>query len=353
MGKTIQVASDREYDQSKTVMPIEYAQGIFMRNVPSLRALKLMHLMIAKAGSRMGESVGHEMRLSEIRNIEGMAHHDRESLKPLFEELRAAVITYDEPEEMRYTVGGLLDNAVVDYRHETSGDTVIRWYFGRLFIDMAEKSDHWAIIDRQTVFSLNSKYSMLLFQHIASLSKLKHIHSKIFTIPELRALLGISAGKLSRFANFNAWALQPAIAEINQLSRFTLKATLEKVGRTVTAVTITWHIKDDTSPVERELDSASVGRKARREGRVESIVGLVESLLQSDTDSAVSFPNIGSIRFGRWQEIALEELPSPARDTDAVADDFRVWCKTKSIPFDGKNIEKTFRTFCKKQSPVR
>jgi len=352
MGKTTQIASDREYDQTKTVLPIEYAQGIFMRNVPSLRALKLMHLMIAKAGSRMGESVRHEMRLSDVRNIEGMAHHDRESLKPLFEELRAAVITYDEPEEMRYTVGGLLDNAVVDYRYETSGDTVIRWYFGRLFIDMAEKSNHWAILDRQTVFSLNSKYSVLLFQHISSLVKQKYIHSKTFTVPELRALFGVPEGKLKQFFNINKWVLQPAIAEINQLSRFTLQSTQKKVGRTVTSVTITWHEKNDVSPVKRELDSASVGRKARRDGTTETIVGLVGTLPQSDADSAVSFPDEGSIRFGRWREIALEELPSPARDTEAVANDFRVWCKSKSIPFDGKNIEKTFRTFCKKQSPA-
>ena len=94
MGKTLQVAADRAYDQSKTVLPAEVARGVYMRNAPSLRALKLMHLMISTAGGRMAQDVRHEMRLSDIRRIEGMAHHDRESLKPLFEELRAAVLTY-------------------------------------------------------------------------------------------------------------------------------------------------------------------------------------------------------------------------------------------------------------------
>jgi len=73
-----------------------------------------MHLMIATGGGRMAEDVRHEMRLSDIRRIEGMAHYDRKSLKPLFEELRAAVLTYDDPEAMCYTIGGLLDQAVVD-----------------------------------------------------------------------------------------------------------------------------------------------------------------------------------------------------------------------------------------------
>jgi len=46
MGKTTQVAADRAYDQTKTVLPSEVAQGVYMEHAPSLRALKLMHLMI-------------------------------------------------------------------------------------------------------------------------------------------------------------------------------------------------------------------------------------------------------------------------------------------------------------------
>ena len=97
---------------------------------------------------------------------------------PLFEELRAAVLTYDDPQAMRYTIGGLLDQAVVDYRHEISGDVLVSWFFGRMFRDMAEKSNHWAILDRQTVFHLGSKYSVLLFQHIASLAGMDRIDAR-------------------------------------------------------------------------------------------------------------------------------------------------------------------------------
>ena len=45
----------------------------------------------------------------------------------------------------RYTVGGLLDNATVDYRHEATGDVLVSWYFGRMFLDMAKRSNIWAI----------------------------------------------------------------------------------------------------------------------------------------------------------------------------------------------------------------
>lgn len=90
---------------------------------------------------------------------------------------------------------------------------------------MAEKSCHWAILDRQTVFALSSKYSILLFQHVTSLVNLNHITSKTFTVAELRAVFGVTEGKIERFANLNRDVIQPAIAEINQTSRLTLTST--------------------------------------------------------------------------------------------------------------------------------
>jgi hypothetical protein len=85
------VAADRAYDQTKTVLPTEVAQGVYMQNAPSLQALKLMHLMIGRAGGRMADDTVHQMRLSDVRQIEGMNNHSRSSLTPLFAELAAAV----------------------------------------------------------------------------------------------------------------------------------------------------------------------------------------------------------------------------------------------------------------------
>ena len=132
MGKTVQVAADRAYDQSRTVLPAEVARGTYMQNPPGLAALKLMHLLIAKAGGRMGEDVEHRVRLSEVRGVEGLRNHDRASLAPLFAELQAAVLIHDDTEKKRLTIGGLLDIAEVDYRDELSGDLVISWYFSRM-----------------------------------------------------------------------------------------------------------------------------------------------------------------------------------------------------------------------------
>lgn len=343
MIKTTEVAADRAFDQTKTVLPAEVARGVYMRNAPSLQALKLMHLMIATAGGKMADEVQHEIRLSDIRKIEGMKNHDRASLIPLFEELSAAVLTHDDPNKMQVRVGGLLDEALVDYRHEISGDLLVSWHFGRTFRRLADESYHWAILDRQTVFHLGSKYSVLLFQHISSLTGLDYVTNKTFSVAELRAVLGVPEGKLSRFSNFTKVALNPSITEISQLSRLNLTANLNKIGRTVASVTITWEEKEHEKKrsAKREMDGSKVGRKARRDGTVET--------------PALAFPDFGSVKDTQpWGRIARDNAPRidgrHIPDLRVLADAFRKWCGEKQIPLDATSIEKTFTTWCKSYS---
>lgn len=290
----------------------------------------------------MADPVLHNMRLSDVRKIEGMAHHDQESLKPLFAELRSATMIHDKPEQSKWTIGGLLDEATVDYRHEVTGDVLISWTFGSMFRRMAEDSNHWAILDRQAVFHLTSKYSVLLFQHIASLTNLKHVTSKRFSVADLRAVLGVSEDKMPRFANLKARAIEQAINEINSdLTRLHLTATYHKIGRTVAEVEIAWEVKEDLTKVKAEHDRPKVGRKARQNGTAETPV--------------LSFPASGSIKDTQpWDKIAREHAPKlegrHTPDLRQLADAFRKWCDGKSINLDASSIEKSFTTWCKSYS---
>ena len=341
MGKTLDVAQDRAFDQTKTVLPTEVARGVYLRNAPSLAALKLMHLMIGTAGGRMAEPVRHAIRLSDIRKIDGMDNHSRANLTPLFEELRAVVIREGNPDndEDRVVVGGLLDHAVLNRKDPVSGDTLLSWFFGRSFIEMAEKSNHWAILDRQTVFHLGSKYSVLLFQHIASFVNLDYVTSKTFNVSELRAVLGVPEGKLDRFSNLNQKALLPAIAEINHLSRMNLTATPNKIGRTVASVTIAWEVKPDPTETKRELDRPKVGRAARRDGKAEMLVppfpasgGLSPSIPLDARWRALFEAHVTRIQGGH--------LP----DSKLVCDAFR---KSRGDKLDDTTTERHFINFCK------
>jgi len=359
MGKTIQVAADRAFDDSSSVVPAEYARGLYVKNAPGALALKLMHLMIAAAGGRMADPTKHEIRLADIRAVKGMKNHDRKSLTPLFEELRGAVLSYDDPEAMKYTIGGFLDHAEIDYRHEATGDVVLSWEFGGLFRRMAADSDHWAILDRQTVYALTSKYAILLFQHFASLQNLQAKTAERFTIQQLRSLLGVPEGKLERFANLNRDALKPAIAEVNQLARFTLSVTLHKTGRTVTAVEIGWEPKPDLSDTKRELKTSRVGRRERRRGAVDHVD--VDIPISTSNGPSAGFPERGGLKHGNgaayWLQLAekhVKRLPGGhLPDLAVFADQFRAFCEDRSIPLDAANIEKPFVGFCKKYNPPR
>ena len=270
------MAADRAFDETKTVLPAEVARGVYIENPPSLQALKLMHLMISKAGGRVADEVQHEMRLSDLRKdlrkIDGMKNHDRASLTLLFGQLSGAVLIHDDPTKKVVTIGGLVDEAKIDYRDEVSGDLLVTWWFRRTFRAMAEKSCHWAILDRQTVFALSSKYSILLFQHVASLANLDHVSNKTFTVPAMRDVLGVPEEKMKRWNDVNRFALKRAITEINHISRLTLTATPHKIGRTVASVTIGWEEKplEHTREAKAELDRPKVGRKARRDGTAEA-----------------------------------------------------------------------------------
>jgi hypothetical protein len=345
MIKTTQIAADRALDGAKTVLPVEVARGVYIENPPGAEALKLMHLLIGTAGGRMAEDVRHELRLADIKKIDGMRNHTRATMRKLFIELRGAVIVFDDTEAQCEIIGGFLDQAKIDYHHEVSDDLLVSWWFGRTFREMAEKSCHWAILDRQTVFALSSKYSILLFQHIASLVNLNHVTSKTFTVAELRAIIGVSDGKLAQFGHLNSRAIQPAIAEINQTSRLTLTATPRKVGRTVASVTISWAEKplEQKQDARRELERPKVGRKARRDGTVET--------------PAQAFPKSGSLKGSEpWDGLARTHVTrvqgGHIPDLRGLSDAFRNWCEAKSIPLDAKGIDRTFTGFCKTYRPI-
>ena len=332
MAKTIQVAADRAYDPTKTVLPVEVARGIYIENPPSAQALKLMHLLIARAGGRMADEVQHEMRMADLKHIEGMRNHDRASLRALFTQLRAAVMVYDDTEAQEEIIGGFMDEIRLDYRQEVADTLVVKWWFGRTFRRIAAESNHWAILDRQTVFALSSKYSILLFQHIASLANLDRIDSKSFSVAELRAVLGIEDGKLARFSNLNQRVVQPAIAEINQLSRLKLKAIPRKTGRTVTSVEISWKLKQDPTDAKQELARPKVGRKARRDGAVET--------------QLATFPETGSITYSPvWLE--LKRQAGCNMDNALIANNFRRFCRERNISLSSPQIDKMFVSFCK------
>ena len=336
MGKTLKVAADRADDDTKSVIPREVGKGVHVDHAPSAQALKLMHLFVAKSRGAMAEDRWHEIRLSDIRAIAGFRHHDTKSLEKLLREIRATVFSFDDPVRKKVHIGGFMDHAEVDRREEERGDLIVRWYFAKMFRDLAEKSNHWAIMDRQTLFALRSKYSILLFQWLSNFTNLEHKTSEVMSIEDVRGILGVFEGKLDTWNAMNRRALKPAIAEINQLSRHDVTATPLKLGRHIDAVKFEWSPKPDPAEVKRELDRPKAGRKARRQGTGETPI--------------IAFPASGSVRYTHpWEQLARENCNW---DLKKIADAFRSFCQERNIKLDAYSTEPIFVNFCTKQPQI-
>lgn len=375
MGKTIQVISDRVYDDTRSYHMGELIDGRFadLTNPPSLAALKLHEVLFKAAGGAVADDRWHQISLADIRAVDGIRNYDRRGLVGLFKELRGVVMEYDTDRET--VIAGLLDVAKVEFEDGT-GPTIVRWKFGEGFREIAAKSDYWAIIDRQTALSMTSRYSLRLYEIIALRVNLERKTSETFTLADLRARLGVPAGKLISWNNLNQFALKPAVAEVNQLSRFAVSMRPQKRGRNVVSVEFTWQAKPDLADTKSELGRHSAGRKMRRDGTAESIVetpqGATEGQKPSRTMNAPQkhpkallepprsvsgdilttdeFPASGSIGFTAWAEVARSELPGGRNmpDIDLVAQRFRQWAAEKQIPLKGAKILPVFEGFCRK-----
>lgn len=340
MAKTLDVIANRASDERTLVQPGEIADARFrdLRNPPSLQALKLHAFMVKSAGGAVAEDRWHQVTLAEIREVPGLKNHDRRSLIDLVAQIRGVVIEFED--DTFTNIVGLLDVAKVQFE-DGDGPAVMRWKFGEGFRELVALSDYYAIIDRQTMFAMTSRYSMQLFQMLAIREKLKHKHRETFSVEDLRARLGVPEGKLSRWDMFNRKALTPAVAEVNQLARFAVTATPKKRGRNVVAVELAWEPKPDLTETKAELAGHSAGRRARREGSVEQVEPAPAVIARN------AFPPEGRISYSRWADLVRDNVPGITPDVDLVADAFRTWAASKGIPLHSEGIERTFIGFCR------
>lgn len=342
MGYTLTTLKAKAEIEEHQVQLGEIADGVYDRHTlsspPSLAALKLQDLLMKVAGGAICEDRWHEMDLSAIKGIRGMRNATHRDVVELFRQLRSATLIYDN-EAKGYT--GIYGMIAVG-RVEFEGKGKMRWRFDPEFRKVAEASNLYAVLDRQTSLALSSRYAHRLHEMVAfRAGREKNIER--FSVDDLRDRLGVQTGRLKTWSHFQKRALQPAVDEINQMSRFHVAWRVSrKYRRRVEEVELVWEIKRELEPVKRELDQPKVGRQARRAGTVERL--------------GLSFPVSGTIRSSSpWDGLAREHVAriqgGQLPDLDSLANAFRYWCKTKGIPLDAKGIEKTFTGFCKNYKP--
>ena len=324
MGRTIDIVRDRKQDRLTTVVPTEYARAPTYRNPPGAAALKILHALIEEAGESIAEPLAwHEMPLKKAINETKIRHLTAKDADHHLSELKDVQLSFwvfdVRNGKTIVSRGGVIDRAEIHIPRDRTEPVTIRWIFGSMFTEIARTSNFYTLIDNNVVWSLRSRYAIALWQHLSALSGQRKRKAR-FTIQELRDVLGVPEGRLKTFSTFNKRALTRAINDINgcEYSRWDVQATAIKVHRKVTAIDISWQLRQPEKG-QQLLD------------------------LRDDPDTLAVFPADGTVRGTAWEPVARKGAPES--DPDQVGRDFARWIRNKNGRLAAPNIARSFRTF--------
>lgn len=313
----------------------------------SLRAAKVLHLLVHAAGADACQNTRHSVPISDLNDAFHLS--TGEFIETAHELARTAVeLRYNNEHGRKVVkVGPMLADLERDL--DTYGDddpAVVSWEFSPVMRVLLSTSIHWAALSRKAILAFEGRYSLRLYEIVSLRGGLKFKKQDRFDLDDFRRRLGVEPDKLVSWIHFRQRALDPAIAEVNQLSGLEVSYEVVKTGRKITGIILRWRELDPAgrAAVSRELESARVGRKARREGTVEQIADAAPVVAE--------FPAHGTIRYTPWEAIAKASLPTPARNIDAVQRDFVAWARAGGKPLKGEHVTAMFAGFCRGQTPA-
>lgn len=261
----------------------------------SLRAAKLFHVLVKEAGVDVAEPKTHRVMLSALNET---FHRPKHELLEAIDELQTTTLNLrlTDAKGRRYTKSGPVISDV-EHEDEDQKQAELRYEFSPALRKTIANSNHWAVISKRAVLAFDSRYALRLYTFLSLKAGLRKT-SEDFTIDELRSILGVPDGKLEAWKNLKAFALEAALKQINHLAGFHAAATPIKSGRKVVGVTLVWGQKDAQARAEalKELDRTRLGRKARREGRVEELAeteARAEDLMREELAEALTQAGTG------------------------------------------------------------
>ena len=262
----IRAAGDRD---DEVIVAGEVAEIRFPKGGSlSLLASKLFVQLLDHAGANVTEDRTHRATLASLN----WANRDLDRIEEAIYELHATTVafTVETRSGKRRRSGVVLAEAE---RPEDAAQGEIHWRFSRPFQAVVKNSRHWAAISARAVLVMECKYSPWLYQ-LAALHAGRGRVSEDWDLDDLRERLGARSRSLARWNAFRERVLEPACAEINQLTGIGIAWEPIKYGRKVMGVRLsTWRKSaGDIAASAAELDRHRAGRKERREEIVERIV---------------------------------------------------------------------------------
>lgn len=347
MANTLIAMADRHEHPDQVVVAGEVLDLRFDNASLSLRAAKVLHLLVRAAGADASQSMRHSVPIADLNEA---FHLSTDEFIDTARELAKTAV------ELRYTnesgrnvvkIGPMLADIERDLDAHTGDDpAIVSWEFSPVMRVLLSTSSHWAALSRRAILAFEGRYSLRLYELVSLRGGLQFKRHERFDLDDFRRRLGVEPNKLVAWIHFRQRALDPAIAEVNQLSGLEVSYDVQKTGRKVTGILLRWRERDPEgrAAVSRELEGARTGRKARREGTVETI--------EDGSPVATTFPRFGSIRGTAFEAVARAALPSPMPDLDQIARHFVVWADKGGRPLSGEQIMPMFASFCQKQKPA-
>ena len=238
----------------------------------SLLASKLFVQLLDIAGAGVAEDRAHRTTLESLN----WSHRELGEIEEAIHELHGTTVTLtvNTRNGRRRRSGVVLaDFDRPDEIVGEGGQGEIEWRFSRTFRSVIRNSRHWAAISARAVLAMDCKYSPWLYQLCALHAGRDRVHED-WDLADLRERLGASSPSLRRWPDFKRRVLEPACAEINQLTGVGVAWEPIKYGRKVMGVRLSTWRKSGTEIAEADAELARhrAGRKERRHELVERIV---------------------------------------------------------------------------------
>ena len=243
---------------------------------------KIYNLLIDNANHDIAKPIEHSIDKEILRlSRRGNERVDDSILRLMGGIAKIKTMRNGEPATLRVQLlGRNIEHDRKDGKFYYTFDPVLREVFS--------DSTVFARLKMDVMLNFQGKYGLALYELIEKRINLRK-NEEILSIAEFRSLLGVPKGKLTTWHNLKTYAIDPAVAEVNQLATdFRVEITGIKSGRSFVEIRMKWWrtAPDGEESAINELTYSKTGRKARREGNVEEFVIPQSKLEHSLSDKA-------------------------------------------------------------------
>ncbi|SCW94817.1 Initiator Replication protein [Sphingobium faniae] len=352
VAAALQAKGGEEFAKPGSIVEIKFVKGQSL----SLTASRLLALMILTAGGDAWQDRPHRMRKADIRR----GHKGNERISDMLEELHRTLFAIDDRSwrGKKATLRFSLISSSREEAEDTDGADAgwIEWEFTPDARKLIQESESYAVLNRQAVLGFRSSYALKLYE-IGSLRLHRRQSTWKGDMAALRAALGISPDVYKDFAQLRRKVLEKAKAEIDQLAHFRVEWKEIRQGRTVTEIEFRFEPKDAPAQIATvdEIERHSTGRKARREGAVETVADTVEvgsvvkaaisALIAPEKSSEIVFPQ-GTIRFNAEGLAAIARSHGGGWDIDIIANAYRQQMGDRLAKLKGAKLMSSWTGFC-------